>query len=149
MGFLSCYKPMTHVRVLMGTFRPTPFQSNPWGDRCFWGFSVVSPSPLRKIGKQGGGLVEEEVVGAVDNKAGHYSVSPARQGWADGQRGGYTCSGAEGAPTPAPESIRHQCRPRHQKRADPRQRMPGCRQPPSLFTVAGRGSGWADLWSWT
>ena len=26
-------------------------------------------------------------MGAVDNKAGHYSVSPARQqGWADGQR---------------------------------------------------------------
>ena len=92
-------------------------------------------------------MVELELVGAVDNKAGHYSVSPGRQGWADGQRGGgYTCSGAEGAPTPAPESIQHQCR--HQ-RADPRQRMPGCRTAPSLFTVAGRGSGWADLWSWT
>ena len=147
MSFLSYYKPMTRVRVLMRTFRPTPLQSNPWGyTGVFWGFSVVSPSPLRKIHKQGGGLVEE-VVGAVDNKAGHYSVSPARQGWADGQRGGYTCSGAEGAPTPAPESIRHQCRPRHQKRADPRQRMPGYSrlQAPSLFTVAGRGSGWADL----
>ena len=110
-----------------------------------------------KISKHGSGLVLVVVVvvvlvvvvGAVDNKAGHYSVSPGRQGWADGQRGGgYTCSGAEGAPTPAPESIQHQCRPRHQ-RADPRQRMPGSRQAPSLFTVAGRGSGWADLWSWT
>ena len=33
-------------------------------------------------------MVELELVGAVDNKAGHYSVSPGRQqqGWADGQR---------------------------------------------------------------
>ena len=144
MGFLSCYDTCARFDE---NFQAHTITVKPLGlHRCFGGFSLVSPSPLRKIHNQGVGLVEE-VVGAVDNKAGHYSVSPARQGWADGQRGGYTCSGAEGAPTPAPESIRHQCRPRHQKRADPRQRMPGYSrlQAPSLFTVAGRGSGWADL----
>ena len=62
---------------------------------------------LRFIDKDRQGVGLGEFVGGVDNKAGHYSVSPGRQGWADGQRGGgYTCSGAEGAPTPAPESIR-------------------------------------------
>ena len=65
-------------------------------------------------------MVELELVGAVDNKAGHYSVSPGRQQAAGrvGQMGrerererererGYTCSGAGGR---RPHE-RHQLRP--------------------------------------
>ena len=58
-------------------------------------------------------MLELELVGAVDNKAGHYSVSPGRQGWADGPREEATHVAVlvGGAPTPAPESIRaNECR---------------------------------------
>ena len=67
-------------------------------------------------------------MGAVDNKAGHYSVSPARvgqMGTEEEEEATHVAVPSKGAPTPAPEEeSRHQCRPRS-TRADPRQRMPG------------------------
>ena len=64
--------------------------------------------PLRSIDKDRQGVGLGEFVGGVDNKAGHYSVSPGRQGWADGPREEATHVAVlvGGAPTPAPESIR-------------------------------------------
>ena len=62
--------------------------------------------PLRSIDKDRQGVGLGEFVGGVDNKAGHYSVSPGRQGWADGPR-------EEATHVAVPRGRR----PRHQSRS--------------------------------
>ena len=84
--------------------------------------------PLRFIDKDRQGVGLGEFVGGVDNKAGHYSVSPGRQGWADGPREEATHVAVlvGGGADPG-------------TRVDPRQRMPGlCRCTSSQWPVGAR-----------
>ena len=94
-------------------------------------------------------MVELELVGAVDNKAGHYSVSPGRQQaaaglgrWAEREReathvavpGGADPTNGTNSDRPAPTSERTNA-------------AAACVPVPVPSTVAGRGSGWADVHS--
>ena len=96
-------------------------------------------------------MVELELVGAVDNKAGHYSVSPGRQQaaaglgrWAERERereathvavpGGADPTNGTNSDRTAPTSERTNA-------------AAACVPVPVPSTVAGRGSGWADVHS--
>ena len=95
-------------------------------------------------------VVELELVGAVDNKAGHYSVSPGRQQqaaaglgrWAEREREATHVAVPGGAdPTNGTNSDRTA------PTSEGTNAAAACVPVPVPSTVAGRGSGWADVHS--
>ena len=96
-------------------------------------------------------VVELELVGAVDNKAGHYSVSPGRQQAAAGRVGQMgrerereaTHVAVPGGADPTNGTNSDRTAPT----SEGTNAAAACVPVPVPSTVAGRGSGWADVHS--